>query len=302
MYKKSVHCTNCGKNGHHTKGCKDPTTSLGVVCVRVDPAHHESLRAAVVGKTINLQSFNNVHNRFLDRLDEFHDSVQFLLIQRKHSLGFLEFVRGRYSVHDYKELVGLFEMMLPHEVDTIRTQSFKQLFDTVWYRCPNSALYEEELRAASFKFHVLKDKHKEYNVLSLAFYLTNIRPKFEKAEWGFPKGRRCFHERNVDCAVREFEEETNYKGDDYTILYNTSPLKEVFWGTDRNLYRHIYYLGILNNTEKEVCSTSSEVGDIGWFSFMDALDLIRPYHDQKRKVLVEALKFVLGQLCVTAST
>ena len=29
-------------------------------------------------------------------------------------------------------------------------------------------------------------------------------------EWGFPKGRRNFQEKDYDCAIREFTEETGY--------------------------------------------------------------------------------------------
>ena len=31
---------------------------------------------------------------------------------------------------------------------------------------------------------------------------------YESPEWGFPKGRRNMHESDLDCAKREFEEET----------------------------------------------------------------------------------------------
>ena len=31
-----------------------------------------------------------------------------------------------------------------------------------------------------------------------------------KPEWGFPKGRRNYQENDIDCATREWEEETGY--------------------------------------------------------------------------------------------
>ena len=33
-------------------------------------------------------------------------------------------------------------------------------------------------------------------------------------EWGFPKGRRNFQEKDIVCGIREFEEETGYNIND----------------------------------------------------------------------------------------
>ena len=35
---------------------------------------------------------------------------------------------------------------------------------------------------------------------------------------GVPKGRRSNHEGNLKCAIREFEEETDLRSDEYTLL------------------------------------------------------------------------------------
>jgi len=32
--KKTFYCSNCGKYGHNVKKCEEPTTSLGIICVK----------------------------------------------------------------------------------------------------------------------------------------------------------------------------------------------------------------------------------------------------------------------------
>ena len=36
MSNKKNYCTNCGKFGHINKTCKEPITSLGILCFKLD--------------------------------------------------------------------------------------------------------------------------------------------------------------------------------------------------------------------------------------------------------------------------
>jgi ADP-ribose pyrophosphatase YjhB (NUDIX family) len=40
---------------------------------------------------------------------------------------------------------------------------------------------------------------------------SNKYDVWSEPEWGFPKGRRNYQEKDYECAVREFCEETGYK-------------------------------------------------------------------------------------------
>ena len=44
----------------------------------------------------------------------------------------------------------------------------------------------------------------------------NVKMNYFEQEWSFPKGRRNFNEFDLDCAIREFEEETNLKENNIT--------------------------------------------------------------------------------------
>ena len=64
---------------------------------------------------------------------------------------------------------------------------------------------------------ILKNEEDE---LSLSFYVNNVIPAWKHSEWGFPKGRRNKLEDNMTCAIREFNEESDYNEDDYIVLKN----------------------------------------------------------------------------------
>ena len=44
--------------------------------------------------------------------------------------------------------------------------------------------------------------------ITLKEIVENSFTSWEETEWEFPKGRRDFEEKDLDCALREFEEET----------------------------------------------------------------------------------------------
>ena len=62
------------------------------------------------------------------------------------------------------------------------------------------------------------------------------------------KGRKNkkITETDLQCAMREFKEETGISSDKYTIINNIEPLTEIFTGTDGALYKYVYFIAFLN--------------------------------------------------------
>lgn len=290
------HCNNCGKYGHINRFCKDPITSIGILCIKFDDPElkdkfiHETLYNDI---TINVIKNNFINNKLLNKVNEYNSKIKFLMIQRKHSLGFLEFIRGRYDINDYKKLIKLFELMTVDEHAIIKDNDFDYIWKYVWKATANYKQYEEEYKNSKKKFETLKYSQ-EPNVIKLSFYTTNILSKYKTQEWGFPKGRRNYYEKNVECALREFVEESGYDYNDISIIKNMIPLKEVFKGTDDVMYRHIYYVAVLNNDKNVIINeTNNEVSNIEWHTYQEAVNLIRSYHVEKKKVINELLKFII---------
>jgi 8-oxo-dGTP pyrophosphatase MutT (NUDIX family) len=150
----------------------------------------------------------------------------------------------------------------------------------------------------------ISDLKKNTNMLSintwnLEYYCINIGTGNHKPDWGFCKGRREGTETNQETAIRETKEES---GNDIVLLENLQELKEDIVKEDGNRLRNIYYLGLLDDTSKAdyrpdlYLAHQSEIGEIGFFNFMDALTLIGPNYEEKKHVLTQAYLFITSRL------
>ena len=217
------------------------------------------------------------------------NSVKFLLIQRKHTLGFLEFIRGRYNIDNVEGIIFLFKQMTPDEIERIKNNTFDELWNFVWGN-KNRVNFQNEYIMSKDKFNKLKNENN--GSLSLNFYIDNIEPSWSYAEWGFPKGRRNNKEEDLECAIREFQEESNYNPEDYVVIDYINPLIESLIGTNGINYRHVYYIGMAINKKDPVIDNtnqiqSCEIGDIRYFTYEEAINIIRDYHTDRQKLLTK---------------
>tara|TARA_B100001057_G_scaffold480090_1_gene552537 strand:- start:51 stop:854 length:804 start_codon:yes stop_codon:yes gene_type:complete len=259
---RNIFCGNCGKTGHIYKDCHAPVTSCGII-----------LYKKVEGK------------------------YKYLLIQRKDSIGYIEFLRGKYDINNIDYIKVLLERMTIEEINNIKNNEFDILWNNLWLN-RNIKQYLQESENSKRKFNELKSR-KENNLFTI---IDNTNITYIEKEWGFPKGRRNLKEGDFDCACREFEEETGYERKDYFILRNIRPLEEVFEGSNKIRYKHIYYIGLSRVDKKlEICKDNihqiTEIGNLDWFSFEEALQKIRPYNIEKKNVLKKLNKLLKANNC-----
>jgi 8-oxo-dGTP pyrophosphatase MutT (NUDIX family) len=107
--------------------------------------------------------------------------------------------------------------------------------------------------------------------------------EWDEPEWGFPKGRRDYNEKDMDCALREFEEETGLSKDNVSIVQNIVPIEEIFTGSNYKSYKHKYYMGFINDVTSKSTENyqKSEVSKLEWKYFDDCIQSIRPYNLEK---------------------
>jgi 8-oxo-dGTP pyrophosphatase MutT (NUDIX family) len=245
------HCGNCGKGGHVFHQCKMPIMSLGIVAFMTD------------------LSGNN----------------RFLMIRRKDTLGFMDFMRGKYSIYNKDYLVNLLNEMTLSEKRDIVEKDFDVLWKKIW--CNHSGQYKSEEDASREKFYALRDgimtQTEMYTLTDLIQASTTV---WEEAEWGFPKGRRNMYEKDVDCALREFTEETGYDIGD--LIENIQPFEEIFMGSNYKSYKHKYYLMKMEEEVEQIASyDKSEVSKIEWKTYEECLSSIRPYNLEKKRVIMD---------------
>lgn len=290
MSNKNNYCNNCGKYGHSNKKCTEPITSLGIICFKYDKClkiNHNFVNEILKKKHLKIDDFNFKHINNLSKLNFFKDKIKFLLIKRKHSLNYIEFIRGRYDKNNLKKLVYMFELMSPDELENIRNNNLSSLWNNLWKKTSNYKIYQKELKKSENNFNYLRNN----NILEK---LLEINPTYNSPEWGFPKGRRNNFEKNFDCAKREFYEETNMNEDNHIILRNLYCLDENYIGTNKLNYRHIYYISIADSNVNTNNFSNDEIGEIGWFNWDDAINIIRPYYDQKIELLNKIFLFAVN--------
>tara|TARA_Y100000816_G_scaffold290740_1_gene280204 strand:+ start:111 stop:917 length:807 start_codon:yes stop_codon:yes gene_type:complete len=252
---KTIYCTNCGKIGHNYKNCKNPIISYGIML------------------------FNYCNNEF-----------NLLMVQRKDSIAYIEFIRGKYSISNTTKLVNLLQNITKNELYNIINYDFDYLWNKLWSSNIDTTSiqkFEKEYSSSFKKFNYIKSHSNSINIYTLLPVLNMI---YTDTEWGIPKGRRNINELDIEVANREFQEETNLNSDDYTILNSISPIRERFLGTNKLKYDHIYYIAISYKNITPIINQSNinqiiEIKNVKWFNKDNAIKNIRKYETEKKKII-----------------
>ncbi len=305
---KKKYCNNCGKVGHFHKMCSEPITSIGILGIKLDiqDKHIDDMIKFLKDSKSDVLHDNKDGIKIESMTDTdlfsiFKNNVKILMIRRRFTLGFMEFIRGRYRSDNMIGIVTLFKQMIKEEINLILDNEFRTLWNMLWN--PTKPLDEDDEKSNEYllseeKFKYLKDKDNHINIYSIIERSDTV---WTEPEWGFPKGRRNTHENNIKCAIREFKEETNLTTEDYVLFDNLDPVEETFFGTNGVKYRHIYYLAFITTNKQIIINNENrnqlqEIGDIGLFNYDDAILLIRPYHIERLNIVTTLFMFIINSL------
>jgi 8-oxo-dGTP pyrophosphatase MutT (NUDIX family) len=283
--RSSLYCNNCGKNGHSLYHCTSPITSYGVIPVR------------------------HVTNSFTGKTER-----QYLMIRRRDTLTYFDFLRGKYSLFNRKYIKDMVKMMTETEKIKILTQPFDVLWENLWKDnvviepaddvggrrrtdTPHKQTKNGEKHTPRDKFNVLQTGYLNekrhftiseiVNELELEMLLDKNIEVWKEPEWGFCKGRRNYKESDYDCALREMEEETGYSGKNMVSIQNINTFEETFMGSNFKCYKHKYYLMCMSYEDSLNIGNfeKTEVSCIKWVSIHECLSLIRSYNVEKKKMI-----------------
>ena len=379
----TLFCMNCGKNNHGYAQCQEPLSSYGIICFsRNSDASSDSPNTG---------------------------EYQIVMVRRRHTMSYVEFLRGKYDVNNAEYLVELFSGMTRTEIEFITANpDFERLrrdlgMDNNWKRA-----YKAEYDNSELKFnyilnlgiltniiravnHIWGEEFAEVGLvgnqaLSLVgnqahglvgnqtsglvgnqasglvgnqahglvgnqtsglvgnqtsglvgnqthglvgntnlspvekFWgarLAELRTRFNpegsggklhaEPEWGIPKGKRQNKETDLQCAIREFQEETQLSavggGGSLLVYKNIIPLEEVYKGGNGVEYRHIYFIAELvapvasSNLKdslgaRKQIETDEEIGAVGLFNMQEGLGQIRDYHVSKKNIIQKAFYII----------
>ena len=243
-------CNNCGKLRHSYNQCTKPITSLGMV------------------------TFNKTPN-----------NIQYLLICRKDSLGYVEFMRGKYPLYNQDYIQNIINEMTVQEKANLLTKEFNVLWKELWGDY-YGIQYKTEEKTANDKFNQIREGIHLFNdtFFNLEQLIQNSTTNWTEPEWGFPKGRRNYNENDLQSALREFSEETGIAKNKISIIKNLIPFEEIFTGSNFKSYKHKYFLAYSNHKDLSNYQ-KSEVSKSKWMTLNEAIKLIRPYNLERIELL-----------------
>lgn len=209
----------------------------------------------------------------LYRKNKINNNIEYLMIRRNESFGFSDFFYGRIINYNLSILENVINEMTIKEKKIIQdyinekniyiSENQKKRINTINTLCDNS------------------------NIIDLNKIISDSYTNWEEPEWGFPKGRRNNNEKELECAFREFEEETGIKRNQVSLIENVIPYEEIFIASNYKTYKHKYFIAevkddavySLDNYQK------TEVSKINWFTIDKCIKLIRPYNIEKVNML-----------------
>lgn len=248
------YCNNCGLNTHSLFQCKLPILSTGIIAV------------------------------------DNSSKIKYLMICRKDSLGYVDFIRGKYSTVNLDYIKSMIDEMTNKEKNYILEKSFDELWNTLW-SSSSGLQHRGEQRLSRDKFETLKSGVIiDGKMFTLKDLVNDSKTSWETPEWGFPKGKRNYKENEYDCAVREFVEETGVEVNKLDILNNVFPFEEVFTASNYKSYKHKYYIGFLKDTVELSNFQKSEVSNLQLKTFDECIQIIRPYNLEKIDLITKLNK------------
>ena len=262
------YCKNCGNYGHVYKNCRHPILSYGIIIYDEDKNGNKKI----------------------------------IMVERKDSLSYIEFLRGKYTKPDNIEYLKLlFSRLSNNEKQKLLKYDFDTLWENLWIHTETiNQRIKKEYSKSKEKFNRLKEGIMvNGSKITLESLLSNIETNYEMNEWEIPKGRRKDLENNRECAIRELCEETNIKSDNYDLYNNIIPLIEEYIGINGVRYKHVYYIGKIKN--RDICNLEidmnnkdqyTEIKKIEWLNEEECYSRIREYDDHKRKIIYELFRFL----------
>jgi len=280
--KTAKYCTNCGSHGHTYRDCHSPITSFGTILFRMNNSDWSQEKVL------------STYPQSLTGLEPFFANVEVLLIQRRDSLGYVDLLRGKYSINDADYIRKQLHGMTDIERQRLVEKDFDQLWADMWGAESADVQYKKDKENSRNKLMALREGISldvSGNQANLQDFVNECTVHWDTPEWGFPKGRRDGNESDLDCALREMREETGLTETEVQVIHNLEPLNETFFGSNHVHYCHKYFLVYVPDGKQVKFDTSNphmrrEIGNIGWFTLNDALQKIRSDNVEKREILL----------------
>jgi 8-oxo-dGTP pyrophosphatase MutT (NUDIX family) len=239
--------------------------------------------------------------------------LHILMVKKKYTYAFFEFVFCKYPRFDRARLEKLFDNMTYQEKTDILEMDFDKLWRKIVINIPddpkllskkikikrplgkkNIELQEEEekqdisLKERDYGIYLTKKQRFLNLIEDNGRRLRELVHHSKSADpiWDIPKGRPENDEKPLDTAIREFSEEASGNIEQYKILIDIQPIKVNYVNADC-LYRNEYFIAVANDNWIPQCQyncyeNNREVEEIRWISRDEVKFLNRGQHNHER--------------------
>lgn len=320
----TLFCMNCGKNNHGYPQCQEPLSSYGIICFNRGEKNTGEYQVVMVRRQHTMNYVEFLRGKYDVNGAEYLVEL-FCGMTRAE----IAFITANPNFEVLRRDLGM---------DNNWKRAYKAEYDNSELKFNyilNLGILANIIRAVN---HIWGTGFPEIGGLELApaekFWSTEgkscdarldeLRQRFnpnggegklyDEPEWGIPKGRRDNKETDLQCAIREFQEETQITGNELTIYKNILPLEEVYVGNNGVRYRHVYFIAelkgditrndtnqmdtddntgfIRNPVDGSGFMKNPEIGGVRLFPQQDALGILREHCVEKKKILQKAFYII----------
>jgi 8-oxo-dGTP pyrophosphatase MutT (NUDIX family) len=185
---------------------------------------------------------------------------EILVVCKRYTYAYNIFAHSKYNSSNSAALIELFNCMTVDEKLIILSMRFDRIWDHVWLNAPKPPNY-----------YLSKNKFESTFLLDNGARLRKLIAKSNNANklWEIPKGRKKNRmEPDINCAVREFFEETGISKKSYKLFEAKRSYSYIDAGTR---YTNIYYIAFTkHNIEPRINfgiqEQVDEISDIKWMT------------------------------------
>jgi len=201
-------------------------------------------------------------------------NYQYLIVRRRITYSFFEFVYGKININNENILRKAFGEMTNNEKIDILYGNYDNLYYKAYLQNPPKNIHYNQLESYDIKkylknkymFDNLYHKNEGKYIRELIHNSTNNGLLYE-----IPKGRKSNkNETDLEAAMREFLEETGISTNFYNIDFNIKPIKQSYISNNIKYY-NTYYVAYTKTQEPIKLKFNnnqqiSEIDEICWLN------------------------------------
>jgi 8-oxo-dGTP pyrophosphatase MutT (NUDIX family) len=217
--------------------------------------------------------------------------LKYLVCQRRDSISYIQYLQ---DLIDENNILKYINLMSKEEKERCLEYYYKKDPHSIWkdlWINHNSKIYKTEYNRCTDIFLKNMEKYLHY------FKDETIGQK--ENQWCFPKGRIHENETEINCALREFEEETGISSESINVNKNIK-FEELYIGSNNLIYKTVYYVAFIPFIPKKIYRyypfnirkkfISSEFYDMEWLEYQLAYEKL---NKSKQDILEKINNYIL---------